>query len=348
MTKGLLTAPALHLQVEAMRRAYLDRARFLGDPDFVKVPVAELTSKSHAKQAASTIDLRKASSSAELGQDMLGATPAPEPDETTHFSVVDRSGMAVASTYTLEGGFGSHVVVKGAGFILNNEMGDFNRKPGDTNATGDIGTPANLIAPGKRMLSSMTPTIVTKNGKLVLVTGSPGRPDDHQHRADRRARRHRVRPHRPGGRRSAAPASSVAAGPVDRGRPAEAAEAIAALKAMGHDVRTGSAGRRADDLDRRRRHAVRRHRQAHRQTRKASVPIAFDSAVRPGDRLSRMFRARTTRAPSSFLLWRAGRGCACADKTNIRHTHSSRPRWNAAGLFSFGTGRSWIFQSSMG
>ena len=82
--------------------------------------------------------------------------------------------MAVTSTYTLEGGFGSHVVVKGAGFLLNNEMGDFNRKPGDTNATGDIGTPANLIDPGKRMLSSMTPTIVLKDGKVVLVTGSPG------------------------------------------------------------------------------------------------------------------------------------------------------------------------------
>ncbi len=115
-----------------------------------------------------------ASSSAALGKDLLGATPAPEPDETTHFSVLDRAGMAVSTTYTLEGGFGSHVVVKGAGFLLNNEMGDFNRQPGTTTATGDIGTPPNLIAPGKRMLSSMTPTIVTKNGKLVLITGSPG------------------------------------------------------------------------------------------------------------------------------------------------------------------------------
>jgi gamma-glutamyltranspeptidase/glutathione hydrolase len=174
LTKGLLTVPALHAQAEAMRRAYLDRARFLGDPDFGEIPVARLTSKSHAKQVASSIDMLHASSSAALGKDLLGATPGPEPDETTHFSVLDRAGMAVATTYTLEGGFGSHVVVKGAGFILNNEMGDFNRLPGTTTATGDIGTPANLIAPGKRMLSSMTPTIVTKNGKLVLVTGSPG------------------------------------------------------------------------------------------------------------------------------------------------------------------------------
>jgi gamma-glutamyltranspeptidase/glutathione hydrolase len=171
---GLLTAPSLHLQVEAMRRAYLDRARSLGDPDFVKVPVADLTSRHHAKQVSATIDPAKASSSLELGHDIITSVPSQEPDETTHFSVIDRNGMAVASTYTLEGGFGSHVVVAGAGFILNNEMGDFNKKPGDTNVRGDIGTPPNLIDPGKRMLSSMTPTIVTKNGKLVLVTGSPG------------------------------------------------------------------------------------------------------------------------------------------------------------------------------
>jgi len=174
--KGLLTPPALHLQVEAMRRAYLDRARNLGDPDFVKVPVAELTSKNHAKRVSSTIDLDKASSSIDLGRDIvsIAAATSHESDETTHFSVIDRSGMAVTSTYTLEGGFGSHVVVAGAGFILNNEMGDFNKKPGDTNVRGDIGTAANLIDPGKRMLSSMTPTMVTKNGKLVLLTGSPG------------------------------------------------------------------------------------------------------------------------------------------------------------------------------
>ena len=172
--KGLLTPPSLHFEIEAMRRAYLDRARFLGDPDFSDVPVAKLTSKEHAKQAASTIDAAKASSSTELGKDIVTASPPQEPDETTHFSVVDRNGMAVSNTYTLEGGYGSHVVVPGAGFILNNEMGDFNKKPGDTNVRGDIGTLPNQIEPGKRMLSSMTPAIVTRNGKLVLVTGSPG------------------------------------------------------------------------------------------------------------------------------------------------------------------------------
>jgi gamma-glutamyltranspeptidase/glutathione hydrolase len=172
-SKGLLTPPALHLEIEAMRRAYLDRARHLGDPDFVRVPVGKLTSKKYARTVARSIEESKASRSSELGKDIVSIA-ASEPDETTHFSVIDRSGMAVASTYTLEGSFGSHVVVKGTGFLLNNEMGDFNRKPGETNATGDIGTAANLIAPGKAMLSSMTPTMVTRNGKLVLLTGSPG------------------------------------------------------------------------------------------------------------------------------------------------------------------------------
>ena len=173
-SKGLLTADALHLQIEAMRRAYLDRARFLGDPDFTDIPVATLTSKEHARTVAATIDPAKASSSLELGKDIVTVTAAQEPDETTHYSVVDKDGMAVSTTTTLEGGFGSHVVVRGTGFLLNNEMGDFNKKPGETNVRGDIGTPPNLIDPGKRMLSSMTPTIVTRDGKLVLVTGSPG------------------------------------------------------------------------------------------------------------------------------------------------------------------------------
>jgi gamma-glutamyltranspeptidase/glutathione hydrolase len=171
--KGLLTAESLHLQIEAMRRAYLDRARHLGDPDFVKVPVDMLTSKEHARKVAETIDPAKASSSVELGKDIVTVTTQ-EPDATTHYSVMDKDGMAVTTTTTLEGSYGSHVVVKGAGFLLNNEMGDFNKKPGETNTRGDIGTPANLIEPGKRMLSSMTPTMVLKDGKVVLLTGSPG------------------------------------------------------------------------------------------------------------------------------------------------------------------------------
>ena len=171
---GAMTPAALHVEIEAMRRGYLDRARWLGDPDFVKMPIARLTSKAYAKTLASAIDVGHASSSAELGRDIVTQIASTEDDETTQFSIVDRAGNAVSNTFTLEGGFGSHVVVSGAGFILNNEMGDFNKKPGETNLTGDIGTKANLIAPGKRMLSSMSPTIVTKDGKLFMVTGSPG------------------------------------------------------------------------------------------------------------------------------------------------------------------------------
>jgi gamma-glutamyltranspeptidase/glutathione hydrolase len=167
------SAAYLHARIEAARRAYLDRARYLGDPDFVTVPVDRLLSPAYADSVAKTISPRQAASSVELGADIV-TTVAPESEETTHFSVVDAQGMAVSNTYTLEGGYGSGVVVGGTGILLNNEMGDFNKKPGETNTTGDIGTPANLIAPGKRMLSSMSPAIVTRNGQLLLVTGSPG------------------------------------------------------------------------------------------------------------------------------------------------------------------------------
>jgi gamma-glutamyltranspeptidase/glutathione hydrolase len=168
------SADAIHLVTEAKRRAFLDRARFLGDQDFVQVPVPMLIGRPHAADLVKTVDRAKASSSAELGKDILTVAQAPEPMDTTHFSVLDKNGMAVSNTFTLEGGYGSHVVIAGTGVLLNNEMGDFNKKPGTTNATGDIGTAANVIAPGKRMLSSMTPTIVARNGKVVLVTGSPG------------------------------------------------------------------------------------------------------------------------------------------------------------------------------
>jgi gamma-glutamyltranspeptidase / glutathione hydrolase len=168
--QGRWSKETLHVMTEAMRRAYCDRARWLGDPDFTKIPT-HLTSKEYAAKLAKEIDLAKATPSATLATDIpLGG----ESESTTHFSVIDKDGLAVANTYTLEGGYGSHVVVKGAGFILNNEMNDFNWFPGVTNTKGTVGTDANLIVPGKRMLSSMTPTIVTKNGKVVLITGSPG------------------------------------------------------------------------------------------------------------------------------------------------------------------------------
>jgi gamma-glutamyltranspeptidase/glutathione hydrolase len=171
--KGFGTAEAKHFEIEVMRRAYLDRARYLGDPDFVQIPLPKLLSKEYARTLALTIGPAKATSSLELGKDIVTAVPE-EPDETTHFSVIDRGGMAVSNTFTLEGGYGSRVVVKGAGFLLNNEMGDFNRNAGVTLRVGTIGTPPNLIDPGKRMLSSMTPTIVSRDGKVVLITGSPG------------------------------------------------------------------------------------------------------------------------------------------------------------------------------
>ena len=163
-------ARTLHRRLEAARRAYLERARWLGDPDFTAVPMERLISKEFARELVAGIDTARASSSAELGRDILA--PAPESPQTTHFSVVDAEGNAVSNTYTLESGYGSGVVV--AGFLLNNEMGDFNKKPGYTDHGFAIGTPANVIAPGKRMLSSMSPVIVTKDGALRLVTGSPG------------------------------------------------------------------------------------------------------------------------------------------------------------------------------
>jgi gamma-glutamyltranspeptidase/glutathione hydrolase len=160
----------LHLMIEAMRRAYCDRARYLGDADFVKIP-PHLTSKEYARTLAQGIDLHKATPSEELARDIPLAR---EGDSTTHFSIIDKDGMAAANTYTLERSYGSRVVVRGAGFLLNDEMMDFNWRPGFTDRQGAIGTEANLIAPGKRMLSSQTPTIVARDGKVVLVTGSPG------------------------------------------------------------------------------------------------------------------------------------------------------------------------------
>jgi gamma-glutamyltranspeptidase/glutathione hydrolase len=167
---GRWSPSTLHAMIEAMRRAYCDRARFLGDPAFSDIP-SHLTSKAYAQKLAKEINLSRATPSALLSKDI---PLAGEGDSTTHFSVIDKDGMAVANTYTLENSYGSRVVVRGAGFLLNNEMVDFNCRPGYTDRKGAIGTKPNLIAPGKRMLSSQTPTIVAKNGKVVLVTGSPG------------------------------------------------------------------------------------------------------------------------------------------------------------------------------
>lgn len=170
---GHNSALYLHVLTEAMRRAYADRAQHLGDPAFnPDMPLAHLTSKGYAKELQGTIDLFKASvSDSSLFNNALAVK---ESEETTHFSVVDAEGNTVSLTYTLEYSYGSRLVVEGAGFLLNNEMGDFNPIPGRTTRTGLIGTPPNLVAPKKNMLSSMTPTIVAKDGKPVLAIGSPG------------------------------------------------------------------------------------------------------------------------------------------------------------------------------
>jgi gamma-glutamyltranspeptidase / glutathione hydrolase len=167
---GAGSAEARHTMAEAMRRAYADRARYLGDADFVPVPEF-LVSRQHARKLARTIDPDKATPSESVAEDI---PLAKEGDSTTHFSVIDGNRMAVSNTYTLEDSYGSRVVVRGAGYILNNEMGDFNSRPGVTTRAGRIGTDPNLVAPAKRMLSSMSPTVVCKDGKAMLITGSPG------------------------------------------------------------------------------------------------------------------------------------------------------------------------------
>ena len=159
----------LHHLAEAMRRAYRDRAEYLADTDFYDVPVHRLTSKAHADQLRRSLNPQRASVS--MPSDADTGTESPE---TTHYSVVDSDGMAVSVTYTLEQGYGSEIVVPGAGFLLNNEMGDFNAAPGLTTEGGLIGTEPNLTRPGQRMLSSMTPTILARDGELVAVIGSPG------------------------------------------------------------------------------------------------------------------------------------------------------------------------------
>ena len=160
----------MHIVAEAMRRAFAERARYLGDADFVEIPDF-VTGPQHIAELAKGIDPKRATPSEELAREIPLADEGPS---TTHFSVIDANGMAVSNTYTLENSWGSRIVVHGAGFVLNNEMGDFNWKPGHTDRKGRIGTPPNVIAPGKRMLSSQTPVIVMRDGRPYLITGSPG------------------------------------------------------------------------------------------------------------------------------------------------------------------------------
>ncbi len=180
---GSRSAESVHLTAEAFRRAFFDRAEFLGDPDFAKLPVAQLTDKKYADAWRATIDAEHASASDKLQRPAIfsalaqaGAQPAPphESPHTPHYSVVDGDGNAVAVTTTINDWFGSRVTAAGLGFLLNDEMDDFAAKPGTPNSDGLIQGAANAIGPGKRPLSSMTPTMVLKDGKLFLVLGSPG------------------------------------------------------------------------------------------------------------------------------------------------------------------------------
>jgi gamma-glutamyltranspeptidase/glutathione hydrolase len=164
------SAPSLHLLVEAMKRAYADRARYLGDPAFVNAPIATLISKDYADKQRATIDRQRATP----WSDALTPKPPREGQNTTHYSVVDSAGNAVSNTYTLNFSYGVGLVPEGTGVLLNNELDDFTASPGASNAYGLVGYEANLPGPGKRPLSSMTPTIVLKDEKPVLVTGSPG------------------------------------------------------------------------------------------------------------------------------------------------------------------------------
>lgn len=166
---GAGSVDALHVSIEAMKRAYADRARYLGDPAFVNAPTFQLIGKDYAAKQRATIDLAKATPWGEA----TAAAPR-EGSNTTHFSVVDSAGNAVSNTYTLNFSYGVGLVADGTGVLLNNELDDFTAAPGASNAYGLVGFEANLPGPGKRPLSSMTPTIVLKDGKPVLVTGSPG------------------------------------------------------------------------------------------------------------------------------------------------------------------------------
>ncbi|WP_278875938.1 gamma-glutamyltransferase [Paracoccus yeei] len=168
---GHNTAETIHLMAEAMKLAYADRSEYLGDPDFVDVPVAALTSKDYAAELRGKISAEYATPSAMIGPGDLAPY---ESDQTTHFSVVDKAGNAVSNTYTINLNYGSGLVAEGTGVLMNNEMDDFSAKPGVPNAFGLVGGDANAVQPGKRPLSSMTPTIVLKDGETWLVTGSPG------------------------------------------------------------------------------------------------------------------------------------------------------------------------------
>ena len=202
-------AETIHLMAEAMKYAYADRSAYLGDPDFVDVPVAALTSKAYAKEIRGRISTGRAAPAAEIGPGDLAPYESPE---TTHFSVVDEAGNAVANTYTLNFGYGIGLVAEGTGILLNNELDDFSAKPGVPNAYGLIGGDANAVGPGKRPLSSMAPTIVLQGRPAVPGHRQPRRPAHHHHHPAGDHERDRPRHERRRGDLRAAHPPPVAAG----------------------------------------------------------------------------------------------------------------------------------------
>ena len=210
---GYHSAQAVHYQIEAMRHAYVDRNSYLGDPDFVKNPIDHLLDKNYAAKIRAAIDPHKAG----VSKDIKPGVAPHEGSNTTHYSIVDKDGNAVSVTYTLNDWFGARVMAGKTGVLLNDEMDDFTSKIGVPNMYGLVQGEANAIAPGKRPLSSMSPTIVTKDGKPVMVVGTPGRQPHHHRRAADHDQRDRLRHEHAGSGRYAALPPAVAAGPDQSG-----------------------------------------------------------------------------------------------------------------------------------
>lgn len=206
---GFGSADAMQVMAEAEKHAYADRSEYLGDPDFVKVPWQALTSKAYAKAIAAEIDVNKAKPSSQIRPGKLAPY---ESNQTTHFSVVDKEGNAVAVTYTLNTTFGTGIVAGDSGILLNNQMDDFSAKPGVPNVYGLVGGDANAVEPKKRPLSSMSPTIVVKDGKTSAGDGQSRGQPDHHHRTADGGQYHRFRDERRRSHQRPAFSPSMAAG----------------------------------------------------------------------------------------------------------------------------------------
>ena len=269
--EGLNSAAEIHDMAEAEKLAYADRAHWLGDPDFIKIPLKGLTSKAYADALRASIPPDRARPAKEI---MPGDPQRYESDQTTHFTIVDAAGDAVSNTYTLNTPFGSGIVAEGTGVLLNNELDDFAAKPGAANVYGLLGDDANAPGPNKRPLSSMSPTLVFKDGQLELATGSPGRIAHHHDRVADPRQCDRPRPQRRGGDRRAARAPSGISRPV-----ADRARHLARYDPApeGHGLRRGRG--RGDGLDQHDRARAGRH--ADRRVGPAPARHAGRGVLRP-------------------------------------------------------------------